>query len=129
MTTPEHFRRRQRLELLLVGLLALALGGAWLYFRERTSDVVDCVVQYQEQQSETSQIRAGIVERESKATRKVITGARRVETRREFDGLFDRYERRLHRIDRARDRHPVTTFSIETCTNGETFDFITELVP
>lgn len=115
MTTPEKLRRRQRREALFIGLLALALVSGWLYFRARTDTVLDCVVQYAENQSTTSKIRARITQRESDATRAVITGARRVKTPAQFDDLFDQYERRLGRIDRSRDRHPVPGFSIETC--------------
>lgn len=117
MTTPEHFRRRQRLELLLVGLLAFALGGAWLYFRDRTDVVIECVVQYAENQSTTSQRRAAITEAESQTTRQIIRRAFQSETPQEARDAFSRYNDRLARIDRRRDRNPVVVFDLEGCTS------------
>lgn len=107
---------RERRRDMLVAALCFALVAGWFYFRDRTQNLVECMIRYQEVQSETSQVRSGLVERESDATRNVITGARDVKSRREFNDLFDTYEERLRRIDRGRDRHPVPGFSVETCT-------------
>jgi len=43
MTTPENFRRRQRLESLLIVALCVGLVGAWLYFRGRTDQTAQAL--------------------------------------------------------------------------------------
>lgn len=116
MTTPDRIRRRQRREAWFIAGLAFALVLGWFYFRDRTEQTVSCIVSYAETQADTSLIRSGLVERESQATRDVIRGARRATTRREFEDVIDAYERRLHRIDRARERNPLPGFDVEECT-------------
>lgn len=116
MTTPERLRRRQRIEAAFVALLAFALAGSWWYFRDRTDEVVTCVVQYAENQSETNLKRSQIVESESETTRQIIRRAFRAESERESFAAFEKWNERVKRIDRRRDRNPVVVFDLEKCT-------------
>lgn len=116
MTTPERFRTRQRLEAAAVALLAFALAGAWLYFRERTDVVVECVVDYAENQSTTTQNRAAINEAERNTTRQIIRRAFEAETSAQAQEAFRDWRRRTERIDRRTARNPVVVFDVEDCT-------------
>lgn len=116
MVTPDRLRRRQRREALLIAVLAVALAGGWVYFRDRTETILECVVEYAETDSATDQARSYITERESEATREVIRAALRAERSSDIVSARNRYDARLERIDEAREANPVARFDVESCS-------------
>lgn len=115
MTTPERLRRRQRRESAFIAILAFALVAVVLVYRAREAADDRCFDAFLRNQSETSQIRSELVERESEAISDAIHGAGSVTTREEFQALIDTYDERRAAIEQERKDHPVVPFTRETC--------------
>lgn len=115
MTTPERLRRRQRRESAFIAVLAFALGVVVLVYRVQEGRDDRCFEAYLKSDSETSQLRSGLVERESQATRDVLRGSGEVTTREEFEALLAAYDAELRAIDAERKDNPVEPFTTETC--------------
>lgn len=107
MTTPERLRRRQRRESAGIAILAIALVVVVIYFRGQDSAQEKCLRNYIESSSATSKVRANVVERESKVTRRVISKSLTAESRRDIIRAREAYFRGLSAIDRVRDANPV----------------------
>jgi hypothetical protein len=115
MTTPERLRRRQRLESLGIAVLAAALVLAFIYFQGRSSAQQKCVSTFITLNSKTTAVRSSLVEKESKATRRIISGALTAESREDIIKARDRYFRALASIDKVRAENPVEPFPKGVC--------------
>lgn len=115
MTTPERLRRRQRRESAGLALLAILLCVSVVYFRGQDEAQDRCLSTFVETQNETSAIRSKLVERESQATRTVITAALRADSRRDVERAFRNYRIEIRAVDRLRDENPVRMFPGGLC--------------
>lgn len=115
MTTPERLRRRQIRNDWFIAIVALGLVLAFIYFRGRSDASDHCLKTFISVQSETSAIRAKLVERESKTTRAFLLDATAVKTREDFQKVRARYAHDLTAIDHARKAHPIQPFPKGVC--------------
>lgn len=115
MTTPENFRRRQRVE-----GTALIVLGLWIAFwtyhsSERDEDIVQCLENKVTALGATSSARGGLVELETEATRKVIQGSNEVKSQREFDQLIKDFNASIRSIQQIRKATPVPPYPAGSC--------------
>jgi hypothetical protein len=115
VTTPERLRRRQRFESAGVATVAIGLVLSVIYFAGQDAAQERCLSTFVNTQTETSAIRSGLVERESRATRSVITNALGAQNRRDIVRAYARYDAALKRIDAVREAHPVVPFPEGLC--------------
>lgn len=115
MTTPERLRRRQRRESAFIAVLAMLLCVAVVYFRGQDAAQDRCLSAFVETQNETQAIRSKLVERESAATRAVITAALNANGRRDVARAFRNYRVENRAIDRQREENPVRMFPEGIC--------------
>lgn len=118
MTTPERLRRRQIRNDWFIAIVAACLVLAFLYFQGQADAQKKCLTNYISTNSETSKLRSGLVERESKTTRRFLldaTDPERTTTREEFLKVRATYKRSLAAIDRARDENPVQSLPKGVC--------------
>ena len=120
VTTPERLRarqlqieRRERRIYLLVALLCAGLVASALYFRAQDQKQRDCINSYISAQAETGALRSRLVERESDATRTIISKALTAETREALVAARESYFAELRAIDEARAANPVNTLASE----------------
>lgn len=115
MTTPERLKRRQRIEgvaLILLGVVTIA----WAVQSDSRDDSQDaCVQSFIQDQADTQQIRSGLVEQESEATRKVISSALSAGSRAEIEEARTEYSRSLQEIDQVRRENPVAELDPDLC--------------
>lgn len=115
MTTPERLRRRQRFEgsaLLLLGVFTILVS---IYFRAQDVEQQRCFAAFLAADNTTSTVRSDLVERESLATRAVITRALTAESREGIESAYAAYTTSLDRIDQLRKDNPVRNFSEGDC--------------
>lgn len=115
MTTAERLRRRQIRESVGIGLLALALATAVVYFEGQDSAQERCMSAFIHADNETSTIRSALVEDESKATRRVIRKALSASSRGDIAKARRTYSQALKRIDIMRENNPVQEFPAGVC--------------
>lgn len=115
MTTAERLRRRQIRESVGIGLLALALATAVVYFEGQDAAQERCMTAFIHADNETSTIRSTLVEDESNATRRVIRKALSAGSRQDIVAARLAYTRALKRIDAAREDNPVQEFPSGVC--------------
>lgn len=115
MTTPERFRRRQRIE--SAGIVALAAGLVFsvVYFQGQDSAQDRCLSTFVSTNSETTAIRSQAVALESKATRSIINDVFTAEGRGQVREAFKRYTARIARVDQLREDNPVPDFPEGLC--------------
>jgi hypothetical protein len=112
VTTPERFRRRQRIEMGFLAAVTIA-GGITAYVLDQRDDRYStCLLNYIETDSETTKIRAGLVRDESEATRTII---QQVFSGADPQEAYVDYVASLERIDKARAANPPEEFNEETC--------------
>lgn len=122
MTTPERLRRRQRRESAFIAVLAFALCASVVYFDHLDENRSECLSSFIESDNDTSTVRSGLVEAESKATRKVIKAALSAESREGLLAARDEYIASLARIDMGRENNPVERFDPATCGGSLTIN-------
>ncbi len=118
MTTPERLRarqlqieRRERWIALFVALLCAGLVASALYARAQDQKQRECINAYISGQAETTAIRSKVVERESNATRTIISKALTAQTREEIIAARETYFSELKQIDKARADNPVNSLT------------------
>lgn len=115
MTTPERIRTRQRKEMAMIAALFILMGVVAFVLDRRDDVYRTCLLDYIEVDSETGQIRSGLVADESQATRDIIRRVFAAETRAESFAAYNDYRESLEQIDKLRDENPVRTFNPEVC--------------
>lgn len=110
VTTPERLKRRQMIEgsgLLILGIITVMMS---VYFRHQGDVQRTCLSEYIKANSQTSQVRAELVNRESQATRTLITSSLSVKSVADFRKVRRTYLHDIHEIDVARAEHPIVEF-------------------
>lgn len=115
VTTPEKFRRRQRIEGTLLVLLGVFTILVSLYFRGQDAQQDKCFSRIVTAQNDVSAIRSKLNEQESHATRRIISSALTADSRRDIIKARQRYFRDLDRIDRRREANPVLQLPEDIC--------------
>ena len=107
MTTPEKFRRRQRIEGAAVTVIgALLLAQAW-YFQNQDEEQRDCIRDQVQSVVNTLTARSGLAQRESDNTARVLIAAADADAETNFQSVLDRYKREQEAITAARDANPI----------------------
>ena len=107
MTTPERFRRRQRVEgiaVLVIG--ALLLVQAW-YFQDQDKEQRECIRDQVQSVVNTLTARSGLAQRESDNTARVLTAAADADEQTDFRRVLDEYKLEQERITNAREANPI----------------------
>ena len=115
MTTPERFRRRQRIEGAVLIILGLLMLGQALYFNAADSRQRACVNDNFHELSLVLQRRADLVDRETEAARRVNLAELAVDTEAEFLYELRRYKREIDQIQQARSRNPLPPYPVGEC--------------
>lgn len=115
MTTPEKFRRRQRLEgagLLVLGAFTVLVS---VYFNAEDRQQQECIREVVSDIQSNYEARSHISTREFAATREIISRALTAETRAAVIEAREDYFRSIRGIDRDRKRNPVPQFPLGEC--------------
>lgn len=115
MTTPERLRRRQRIEGFVLIILTLAMVVQSIYFNSRDNKQNDCIATSFANLTHSSQIRAKLVERDSKLKTSVIKKAFDSKSQEEFSRVKTYFETEQAKIDEERRLHPVPPFTPSKC--------------
>lgn len=137
MTTPEHFRRRQRIEGVIVILLAIFTVIQAVAFSLEDSDQRTCVERKFSELSEALEARSGLAARESEATRRVwavygeyagivkghpnqeLTPEDRERLQRQFVDALLNYQAEVKAVQRERRENPVPPYPVGSCDDPE----------
>jgi uncharacterized membrane protein len=115
MTTPEDFRRRQRIE----GTILLILGlwvAYWTYDNsQRDQEIIACLETKVNELSVAAGARADIVERETSANKKVLLSVPQVKTEKAFSKLLHDYKVTIENIQEDRRENPMPPYPKGTC--------------
>lgn len=115
MTTPERFRRRQRIEgtaLVILGVFTILMS---LYFRAQDIDQRACLTNQFRQLSDALSTRSNVTARDSKATTDVILEVARAKKPGEVRKSLDRYIAKQARLDLIRKQNPFPPFPEGAC--------------
>lgn len=111
MTTPERFRRRQRIEGTFLVIIGLLLVVSTLWFRHQDEQQRACLSRNFSELSEALTSRASFAEAESRAIRAESRANRRfyrdafsAKTEADVFDAYGDYRVRIERIDQRRDR-------------------------
>lgn len=115
MTTPQRLKRRQMIEgtaLLILGVFTILVT---MYFRAQDMEQRECVATQIQAIGRSFTARAGLVDDESAATRRVIREALTAQNREQLEQARDTYFLELGRIDAARSKVRIPPFPPGTC--------------
>lgn len=122
MTTPEALKRRQILELrwllaegAAIFALGIALAISTAHGRAQDDAQRRCQSAFMATTSQTAATRGRLLERESDATRKVISAALTAHTQHDLIVARRHYFASLKRIDKLRDENPIAQFDKGQC--------------
>lgn len=115
-------RSRIRPLYLVAAGLFLALAAYSVSIGIEQGRLARCLGAYTRQNSETTAIRSGLVERESQAVRKIINDVFSASTPAEGRLAKRNYDARLRRIDALRAQNPVQRFNDERCDQYQEAD-------
>lgn len=107
MTTPENFRRRQRIEGAAVAVIgALLLAQAW-YFQDQDREQRDCIRDQVQSVVNTLTERGELAQRESDNTSRVILAAAEADENTDFGKVLEDYRTEQQAIAKERAENPI----------------------
>jgi hypothetical protein len=115
MTTPERFRRRQRIEgtaLVILGVFTILMS---LYFRAQDIEQRQCLADQFHEFSEVQTKRSAFVDKDSRSTSQVILTVARAKKSTEVRASLDRYIRQQARLNLQREQNPLPPFPEGAC--------------
>lgn len=107
MTTPERLRRRQRIEGIVLILLAIFTTLQAVYFSIQNNEQNDCVATVVTKLNRNFEARAKVTQADSDVKKRAITHAFEAQTREQFLRVKAQYLAEQKRIDLERKQHPV----------------------
>jgi hypothetical protein len=115
MTTPERFRRRQRIEgtiLLVLGVFTILIA---FYFNNEDARQRDCLTRNIHELSDAVQQRGDLAARDSRTTTRVVLDVARATRQEQVRRSLDRYIAAQARIQQARRENPLPPFPKGAC--------------
>lgn len=115
MTTPENFRRRQRIEgtaLLILGLVTVLFA---VYFHAQDVKQRECLNQQVHEITASFRARADLVDRDSHIKTEVISAVARAKSQADVAQALSRYLTDQREVDQARADTPTPTYPAGEC--------------
>lgn len=115
MTTPERFRRRQRIEEGIMIVLAAAMVVQTAYFHGQTDSQQKCLQKTVHELTTTLDARANLSDRDSKNTSEMILAVSTAKTPQDFQRILYKYKATYQAIQQDRKEHPVPPYPPGSC--------------
>lgn len=115
MTTPENFRRRQRIEAVLLIIVGIGMIVQAIYFNHEDQKQKQCLADQFQRLTTSYSARARLAEKDSQATNAVIMAVATAKNRSDYVDALQTFVGEQARISQARKDHPVPPFPAGKC--------------
>lgn len=115
MTTPERFRRRQRIEALAVVIVGLFSVWSGWHFDQQQKDQQDCIERKFSEFTTTLKLRGNLTTQQLNQFKNLIDGALESTTPQDFEPVKKQYNRTSARIARIKANHPIQAYPNGAC--------------
>lgn len=116
MTTPERFRRRQRIEEAVLLVLAALMVLQTAFFHNKSNEQQKCFERKIDLLTTTLTVRSTASERDSAAINRVILDVANADTQQQVAKALKQYRREHRVIQEDRAAHPVPPFPPGACS-------------